>query len=73
MLANYLLKTKTEYKNLKKEDIHEILIKTKKDKASSQNYLDYGDFYYLSWRAASDRVSHDKTFNIAKNPKFDGY
>ena len=44
-----------------------------KDKVYFQNDLAYWDFYYLSWRTASDRVPHDKTFNIAKNPKFNGY
>ena len=33
----------------------------------------YGDFKDLARRAASDTVLGDKTFNIAKNPKYDGY
>ena len=33
----------------------------------------YGDFKHLPWRTASDKVSLDKAFNIAKNPKHDGY
>ena len=33
--------------------------------------MDYGDFKDLTRRAASDKVWHDKAFNIAKNPKFD--
>ena len=33
----------------------------------------YGDFKDLARRAASDKVLRDKTFNIAKNPKYDGY
>ena len=32
----------------------------------------YGDLKDLPRRAASDKVLHDKTFNIA-NPKYDGY
>ena len=32
-----------------------------------------GDFKDLSQRTASDKVLHDKAFNIAKNPKYDGY
>ena len=32
----------------------------------------YGDFKDLG-RTASDKVLRDKTFNIAKNPKYDGY
>ena len=33
----------------------------------------YGDFKDLPRRTASDKVLRDKTFNIAKNPKYHGY
>ena len=33
----------------------------------------YGDFKDLARRIASDKVLRDKAFNIAKNPKYDGY
>ena len=33
----------------------------------------YGDFNDLKRRTASDKVLRDKVFNIAKNPKDDGY
>ena len=33
----------------------------------------YGDFKDLSRRTTSDKVLRDKAFNIAKNPKYDGY
>ena len=33
----------------------------------------YGDFKYLLRRTASAKVLCDKTFNIPKNPKYDGY
>ena len=33
----------------------------------------YGDFKDLKGRTAADNVLRDKTFNIAKNPKYDGY
>ena len=33
----------------------------------------YGDFKDLTRRTASDKILHDKAFNIAKNPKYDGY
>ena len=32
-----------------------------------------GDFKYLPRRTASVEVLCDKTFNIPKNPKYDGY
>ena len=33
----------------------------------------YGDFKDLTRRTASDKMLSDKAFNIAKNPKYDGY
>ena len=33
----------------------------------------YGDFKDLASRTASDNVLRDKAFNIARNPKYDGY
>ena len=33
----------------------------------------YGDFKVLARRTASDKALRDKAFNIAKNPKYDGY
>ena len=33
----------------------------------------YGNLKYLARRTASDKVFRDKAFQIAKNPKCDGY
>ena len=33
----------------------------------------YGDFKDLARRTVSDKILRDKAFNIAKNPKYDGY
>ena len=33
----------------------------------------YGDFTDLNRRTVADRVLPDKTFNITKNQKYDGY
>ena len=33
----------------------------------------YGDLRDLNGRTVTDKVLHDKAFNIAKNPKYDGY
>ena len=30
----------------------------------------HGDFKYLNRRSPSDKILHDKAFNIAKNPKY---
>ena len=43
------------------------------DKACFQHDMAYGDFKDLARRTASDKVLRDKAFNIAKNPKYDGY
>ena len=41
--------------------------------ACFQHDMAYGDFKDLARRTASDKVLRDKPFNIAKNPKYDGY
>ena len=33
----------------------------------------YGDFKDLKRKAASDKILRNKAFNIAINPKYDGY
>ena len=35
--------------------------------------MNYGDFKDLTRRTASDKILRDEAFNIAKNPKYDGY
>ena len=32
-----------------------------------------GDFKDLTTRTVSDKILHNKAFNIAKNPKYNGY
>ena len=43
-----------------------------KDKACFQHDIAYGDFKDLN-RTAADKSLLDEAFNIAKNPKYDGY
>ena len=43
------------------------------DKSCFQHDKAYGDFKDLSRRTRADKVLRDKAFNIAKNPKYDGY
>ena len=33
----------------------------------------YGDFKDLTRRRTSDKILSDKAFDIARNPKYDGY
>ena len=42
-------------------------------RACFQHDVAYGDFKGLARRTTSDKVLRDKAFNIAKNPKHDGY
>ena len=65
-------------KNLKKQDIQDILLKKilfkkKLDKACFQHVMAYVDFKDLAKRTASEKVLLDQVFNIAKNTKYDGY
>ena len=43
------------------------------DKAFFKHNMAYGDFKDLAKRTAADKVLRDKAFNIAKDPKYDGY
>ena len=43
------------------------------DKACFQHGMAYGDFKDLNRRTASNKILRDKTFNIAKNSKYDQY
>ena len=43
------------------------------DKVCCQHDITYEDFKDLTSRTASDKILRDKSFNIAKNPKNDGY
>ena len=36
-------------------------------------FMAYGDFKNLKRRIFSDKILRDKTFNIARNPKYNGY
>ena len=49
------------------------IYKNELDKACFQHDMVYGDFKDLARRTASDKALRDKAFNIAKNPKYDGY
>ena len=55
------------------QDIQDIFIKVKLDKACFQHRMAYGDFKDLTRRTVSDKVLLDETFNNAKNKKYDRY
>ena len=64
-------KKKKGFKNSKKLEIKGIFIKSNQTKLIFS--IAYGDFKDLSKRPAADKVLHDRAFNIAKNPRYDGY
>ena len=64
---------KERIQNFKETGDTSYILKNELDKACFQHDMAYGDFKDLKRRTASDKVLRDKAFNIAKNPKYDGY
>ena len=71
-LVDHLLKTKKN-KKFKGTGDASYIYKNELDKACFQHDMAYRDFKNLKGRTASDKVLRDKAFNIAKNPKYNGY
>ena len=76
---DHLRKTKKESNNLKKHDRFTIsrdswyIYQNELDKACFQHDTADGGFEDWTRRTASDKILCDNAFNIAKNPKYDGY
>ena len=66
-------KNKERIKKFKETRDTSYIYKNELDKACFRHDMAYGDFKDLARRTASDKVLRDKAFNIAKNPKYDGY
>ena len=66
-------KNKKRIQNFKQTGDSRYIYKNELDKACFQRDMAYGDFKDLKKRTAADKVLRDKAFNIAKNPKYDGY
>ena len=66
-------KKKERIQKFKETGDMSYICKNELDKACFQHDMAYGDFKDLARRTASDKVLRDKAFNIAKNPKYDGY
>ena len=66
-------KNKERIRKFKEMGDTSYIYKNELDKACFKHDMAYGDFKDLAKRTASDKVLSDKTFNIAKNPKDDGY
>ena len=50
-----------------------VIFKNKLDEARFQHDMAYGDFKDLKRTAQSGKVLKDKAFEIASDPKYDGY
>ena len=67
--------TKNKERNQKFKETGDMsyIYKNELNKACFQHDVAYRGFRDLKRRAFSDKVLRDKAFNIAKNPKYDGY
>ena len=66
-------KNKERFQKFKETGDTSYIYKNELHKACFQHDMAYGDFKELKRRTASDKFLRDKAFNIAKNPKYDGY
>ena len=68
-----ITKNKERIQKFKETADTSYIYKNDLDKACFQHDMAYGDLKDLKRRTASGKVLRDKAFNIAKNPKYDGY
>ena len=66
-------KNKERIGKFKKTGDSRYIYRNELDKACLQHDMAYGDFKDLAKRTAADKTLRDKTFSIAKGPKYDGY
>ena len=66
-------KNKKRIQKFKETGDSRYIFQNELDKACFQQDVAYWDFKDLTRRTASGKILCDKTFNIAKNPKYDGY
>ena len=68
------LQTKKErIQKFKETGDSQCIYQNELDKSCFQHDMNYRNFIDLTKRRASDKILCDKAFNIAKNPKNDGY
>ena len=66
-------KSKERIKKFKETGDTNYIYRSEVNKACFQHDMAYGCFKDLAIRRDSDKILRDKSFNIAKNPKYDGY
>ena len=65
-------KNKERIKKFKETGGSRCIYQNELDKSCFQNDIVYGYFNDLNRRTFADKALRDKTFNAAKNPKYDG-
>ena len=70
---DHLLKIKKRIQKFKGTGDSRYIYQNELDQASFQHDMAYRDFKYLRSRTTCDKILHDKAFNVATNPKYDGY
>ena len=66
-------KSKKRIQKFKETGDSRYIYRNELDKTCFQHDMAYGCFKDLAKRTAADKVLRDKTFDIAKDPKYDGY
>ena len=66
-------KNKERIQKFKQTGDSRCIYRIELDKVCFQHDVVYEEFKYLPRGTASDQVLRDKAFDIAKNPKYDGY
>ena len=66
-------KNKESIQKFKETGDTKYIYRNELDKTCFQNDMAYRDFKNLARRTGADKVLRDKAFNIAKDPKYDGY
>ena len=66
-------KNKNRVQKFKETGDSRYIYQNELDKACFQHSMTYGDFEDLTRKTVSDKILRDKTFNIAKNSKYDRY
>ena len=66
-------KNKERIQKFKETGDSQYIYQNELDRACFQHGIANGDFKDLTRRTASDKILHDKAFNIAKNLNYDGY
>ena len=66
-------KNKERIQKFKETGDARYIYRNELDKACFQHDMAYGDFKDLARRSAADKFLRDKAFNIAEDPKYDGY